>query len=108
MTQYLDLALDYLKEHKLVAAIVGFFFIILLIRNFWFLVKLLVVLALGAVAVFLFLSFVGDAAKTKKDLIAPDESSRLAPITLYVASRQSPDTLSRLAPWPSGPFERPG
>jgi len=108
MTEYLDLALDYLKEHKLVAAIVGFLFIILLIRNFWFLVKLLVVLALGAVAIFLLFSLVGDATKTKKDLIGPDESSRLGPIISYAVLCYPPDTISGFALSPHGPHGPPG
>ncbi|MBW2056012.1 MAG: hypothetical protein JRH07_18735 [Deltaproteobacteria bacterium] len=75
--EYIDLALDYLKDHKLLAAAITFLFILLLIRNFWFLVKLLVVMALGLVAASLILSFVGKAAKEKRELLKEDESSRI-------------------------------
>jgi len=78
MMEYFDLALEYLKEHKLITAIIAFLFFVLLIKNFWFLVKLLVALAIGVVVVFLILSFVGEATKKKKELLdEPKESSRL-------------------------------
>ena len=69
--EYLDLALDYLKTHKLVAAAIAVLFIALLIRNFWFLIKLLVFLVVVGVVVFFAYSFVTDALKQKKDLLKP-------------------------------------
>ena len=78
MTDFLDIALDYLKEHRWVAGAVGILFIILLLKNFWFLVKLLVVLALGAAVVFLLYALIGDAAKKKQELYEENkETSRL-------------------------------
>ncbi len=85
--EYLDLALKYLTEHKLIAAMIAFLFILLLIKNFWFLVKLLVVLALGLVAVSLILSFVGRISKEKKELLKEDESSRIEHVRWAKADR---------------------
>ncbi len=76
--EYLDLALNYLKDHKLLTAAIAFLFIVLLIRNFWFVVKLLVALSLAAVALVLLFSFIGKATKEKRDLIKPDESSGIS------------------------------
>jgi hypothetical protein len=83
--EYLDLALDYLKDHKLIAAILAIVFLVLLIRNFWFLLKLLVIVALGIVVVFLVFSLIGKATKTKKDFLEPSESSGIRDHTLHVA-----------------------
>lgn len=83
--EYLDLALDYLKDHKFIAALIAILFLILLIRNFWFLIKLLVVLALGVVVVFLIYNFIGETTKKKKDLLKPGESSHMAPVRPYTA-----------------------
>jgi MFS superfamily sulfate permease-like transporter len=90
--EYLDLALDYLKDHKLVAALIAMLFVILLIRSFWFLVKLLVILALAAVALVLVSSFLGEVTKKKKDLMAPGDSSHL---------RTLPSCLAQWSPPPS-------
>ncbi len=75
--EYIDLALDYLKDHKLLAASLAILFLYLMLKNFWLLIKLLVILVLGTIAVSLFLSFAGKALKGKKDLIGPGESSRI-------------------------------
>ncbi|NIQ38039.1 MAG: hypothetical protein GTN81_05570 [Proteobacteria bacterium] len=75
--EFVDIALDYLAENKIVAASILVLFVILLIKNFWFLIKLLVALALGIVAVSLVLSFVGRATKDKKDLLKPEGSLRI-------------------------------
>ena len=77
MTEYLDLALDYLKDHKLIAASVALLFLVLLIRNFWFIIKLMVILLIGGIVVFLAYSFIADTVKSKKDLL--DEPSDRAP-----------------------------
>jgi hypothetical protein len=77
MMEYLDLALDYLKDHRLLAASIAFLFIILLIRNFWFIIKLIVILAIAVIVVLFALSFVGDYVKKKKDLLKPEENSSL-------------------------------
>jgi len=108
MTEFLDLALDFLKDHKLVAGAIAILFIILLIRNFWFLVKLIVVLALGAVAVFLIYSFVGDAAKKKKELLQPDESSSVRPIRSYTAQWHPYVKVSDRFVTKDDPLGRPG
>ncbi len=74
--EYFDLVLDYLRDHKIIAASIGVLFLYLLIKNFWFLVKLLIFLVLGALAFSLVLSFVGKASKGKKELIEEPSESR--------------------------------
>jgi hypothetical protein len=74
MMEYLDIALDYLKTHKLIAAAIAVLFFALLIKNVWFLVKLIVVLAIGAVVVFFAYSFIEDAVQRKKELLHSPES----------------------------------
>jgi len=92
--EYIDLALDYLRDHKVVAAIIAIVFIILLIRNFWFLLKLLVILALGALALILVSSFLGEATKKKKELFEePSGSSRLKSYGSHTAEWRRPFTL---------------
>ena len=91
--EYLDLALDYLRDHKVVAAIIAIVFVILLIRNFWFLIKLLVILALGAIALILVSSFLGEATKKKKELMEEhSDSSRLKSYRSYVVEWRRPHT----------------
>jgi len=75
--EYIDFVLDYLKDHKLLAASLAILFLYLTLKNFWLLVKLLVFLVLGTIAVSLFLSFAGKALKGKKELIGPGESSKI-------------------------------
>jgi len=104
--EYLDLALDYLKDHKLVAAVIAIVFVILLIRNFWFLVKLLVILALAAVALILVSSFLGEATKKKKDLMGPSDSSHLRTLPSCLAEWRRPPTSLDLPAPPGG--HRPG
>jgi len=65
--EYLDLALDYLKANKLVALILAGLFVLLLIRNFWFVIKLLVVLALIIIAI-LVVFFLLQKTDLKKDI----------------------------------------
>ncbi len=97
--EYFDLALEYLKEHKLITAIIAILFIILLIKNFWFLVKLLVALAIGVVLVFLVFSFVGKATKKKKELLdEPKESSRLEYVIPKTARLRYPAEFSGVIP----------
>lgn len=92
--EYIDLALDYLRDHKIVAAVIAIVFVILLIRNFWFLVKLLVILALGAIALILVSSFLGEATKKKKELMdEPSASSHLKSYRSYLAEWKRPFTL---------------
>jgi hypothetical protein len=86
MMEFVDLALDYLTDNKIVAASILVLFVILLIKNFWFLIKLLVVLALGIVAVTLVLSFVGRATKDKKDLLKPEGSLRIEDLRPLMAT----------------------
>lgn len=115
MTEYLDLALDYLKDHKLIAASVALLFLVLLIRNFWFIIKLMVILLIGGIVVFLAYSFIADTVKSKKDLlnepesnlILPDPSQRaksLNPIRL--SGLTLPDRMSRFRPCLWDPFPR--
>lgn len=91
-----DLALDFLKDHKLIAAIVAIVFLILLIRNFWFLIKLLVALALGLVVVSLVFSFIGKATKKKKDLLNEGESLRMERVRSSTAQLPQHRQSSRL------------
>ena len=102
MSEYLDLALEYLREHKWVAGALGILFIILLIKNFWFLVKLLVVLALGAVIVVLIIHFVGGAMNKKKELLKePKDSSCLELVRPQMADLLHPIGLPDGFPLPA-------
>ncbi len=65
--EYLDLALDYLKANKPVTLIAAGLFILLLIRNFWFIIKLLVILALIFLAIFVAFSLL-QKTDLKKDI----------------------------------------
>jgi hypothetical protein len=102
--EIIDWALDYLKDHKLVAALMGVLFVLLLIRNFWFLVKLLVVLAIGVVAVSVILSLIGKATKEKKDLLRPGKSSRMEHVISVTADWHHPPSYYRLMARVSLPF----
>lgn len=106
--EYIDLALDYLKDHRFVAAIIAIVFLILLIRNFWFLIKMLVILALGLLAVVLLFSFIGKAKKEKEDLLKPEESSRLQQLRPVTAEWSHHASYRRLGlKMPSARFVKP-
>jgi hypothetical protein len=98
MMEYLDGALDYLSNHKLIAASVALLFFALLIKNFWFLIKLIVALAIAVVLVFLAYNFISDTIKKKEEFLQPSNSSLAVPLRLHVANRYDQRRRSPLTP----------
>lgn len=75
--EYIDELRNFIKDHKLVAVLVGSGFLFCLLRSFWFVIKLLFIFALLAVTVLLAFNLAGKAVQNKEQLLGPSQSMKM-------------------------------